>query len=130
MKALLIPLVLSLANCAGFGQPVTPTPAQQVIIASTDYGFDVTYNYAAKQYLRLAPTLSADQKAQIKPIFAKLLTCPTPGTPVGCTGAVALADQAAKVGDQTTLTAQVASIFALSTQITGLLGVAPPPAPH
>jgi hypothetical protein len=104
---------LSLAACATDGVappgPVT-TPAPAVlVVAKVQYGFEATYNLAARLYLTAAPHLSPEVKAQAKDILARAYA------------AVRAARAAIKLGDATTVAAQVNLITELCAQVATLI---------
>lgn len=134
--ALAMVAALSLGGCGtfGIGTPVTPPAGVAIVIATTDYGFEKTYNFAATQFVALAPTLDAATKVKAKGILHQLMTCPRASAgvtvdPSMCSGYVAVAHKAAKLGDQATLTAQIALIVSLASEVTTLIHSPPPPAP-
>lgn len=116
-----------LGGCALFeGKPVTPTQSQQVVIASGRYAFEATYNLAANAYLAdqasASPVLKGVAKAQAKGDLLAILNCHgnVDGSEV-CTGYLPLARKAAKVGDETTLAAQVTQITKLAADVNTLI---------
>jgi uncharacterized protein YceK len=120
IKALALAAALTLGGCASISGVAVPSQSTQVVIADGSLGIDTTYNAVAKAYMGVAPSLTAAQKAPIKALFAKLLTCPSSGP---CTGFIAAADSAAALGESATLEAQINNATVLIGQIQGLLPV-------
>ena len=96
--------------------PVQLTVADGVTVVDTSYNGMLTLYLGA--YQRLSPA----DKATAKKDLAKLLTCPAGATSTAsCTGYVAAADAAARVGDATDLQAQATLALGLIAQIKALI---------
>lgn len=111
---------LMLSGCAGIKTPVPPNV--QVVVADSGTVVDGLYNVAGKAYKAALPGLTPVQKAQIKPLFAQLFTCPKGATSgAQCKGYVAAADQAAAAGDAANLAQMTEAAQALIGQIGNIL---------
>jgi hypothetical protein len=110
---------LSLAGCNGIGAPVTPSPTVALGIADAldlaDTGYVVAASFYAQKVLSLSP---ADQSSVKKGLLA-LLYCPG-GVPP-CTGYLQAARDAAKIGDQTTFTAQIGLVNSVLSEVNATL---------
>ena len=96
-----------LAGCLALAACQTPALIPQnatVAVAQGDASVDLAYNAVAQAYLTAAPNLPAATKAQVKPLLAKAYV------------AVQAADTAERLGDATTLAAQVQSAETLLAQ--------------
>jgi hypothetical protein len=97
---------LILAGCAS--APLIP-PSAQVTTLKVVYGFEATYNTAAKLYLAKAPTLTPAQRVLPKQILADMFV------------AVTAAKAAADAGDATTQASQITTLQTLAAQLTSVL---------
>ena len=100
---------LALAGCASISGVAVPSPAAQVSIADAGTGIDATYNAADQAYLAAAPSLSPAVKARVKALMVQAYTY------------VQAADAAVKLGDATTLQAQIDAATSLIAQAQALL---------
>ena len=92
---------LMLTACA---TPSVIPPSATVAVAQGDASVDLAYNALAQAYLTAAPSLPAATKATVKALLAQAYA------------AVQAADNAERLGDATTLAAQVQSAEALLAQ--------------
>jgi hypothetical protein len=99
--------LLILAGCLSLAACQTPSlipPNATIPIAQGDASVDLAYNVVAQAYLAALPTMPASTKAIAKPLLVKAYA------------AVQAADNAERLGDATTLAAQVQSAEALIVQ--------------
>jgi hypothetical protein len=89
-----------LAACLALAACQTPSlipPTATVAVAQGDASVDLAYNVVAQAYIAALPSMPASTKATVKPLLVKAYA------------AVQAADNAEKLGDATTLAAQVQS---------------------
>lgn len=106
MRGLVLAAALALSACGT--APLTP-PAASVPILQADTALDATYNVAAHAYISLEATLTPSVKATVKPLMAQLYT------------AVSAADTAQRLGDATTMQAQISLAGSLYAQLKPVL---------
>lgn len=100
---------LCLVSCSTVSGVAVPSQGAQVAIAQTGLAIDASYNAAAQAYLAVAPSLDKATHDKVKALLVNAYAC------------VVAADAAAKLGDATTLGAQIAAASSLITQASALL---------
>lgn len=106
LAPLALALALSLGACAT--HPIIP-PDIGVVVLQGDTSLDSFYNKAATAYLAAVPSMAASDKATLKPLMQKFRQ------------AVVAADTAERLGDATTVSAQIAAAMSLYGQIKPIL---------
>jgi len=110
---------LALGGCAVTSSAVQVDSIKAIDVANT------AYVAVGSAYLAVESTLPPATKATIKADLAKVINCTgAPGAYV-CTGYLQAARNAAKIGDQTTLAAQLTLATQVLAEINGLIH--PPP---
>ena len=96
-------LAAVIASSACNTTPLVP-PTAQVAVVQGDTSVDLAFNVVAMAYLKAAPALPPTTKAKVKTLLASAYA------------AVQAADNAERLGDATTLAAQVQSAESLLAQ--------------
>ena len=108
--------VVGCAPIGGVNGGPALSPSNQLLVAKTEYGAEVLYQFAGNLYLKYGAQLPAADKAQVKGWLGMLETCDT-ASPPKCTGALPAVRAAQKAGNATDLGTQLSAVSTLANQV-------------